>query len=40
MRPRRVLSRLAVLGLLGLVLGVVPLPLAQASCVGPYLGVG
>lgn len=40
MRWRRGLSRLAFLGLLGVLLGLVPLPLAQASCVGPYLGVG
>ena len=40
MRLRRGLARLVLLSLFGVLLGLVPLPLAVASCVGPLLGVG
>ena len=40
MRVRRGLTRVAVLALFGALLGLVPLPLAQASCIGPVIGVG
>jgi hypothetical protein len=39
MRMRLGLTRVALLGLFAALLGL-PLPLAQASCVGPLLGVG
>lgn len=40
MRVRRGLTRLVLVGFFGVLLGVVPLPFAQADCVGPLLGVG
>lgn len=40
MRRRRGLTMLVPLGLSGALLGLVPVPAAQASCVGPVFAVG